>query len=124
MDKKRVEGIREVFKPVFDRVLGIVVYGSLAKGNYSDRSDIDICIIAPHEDSKKLYRETLLLNYDIRIFESMPLYLKMEVIKNHRIVYAKDIYKLYEYFYPFRKLWNDQEFRQRISKKEALHIFS
>ncbi len=90
MDKKEVGTIKENFEPLFGRVLGIVIYGSLAKGDYSERSDIDLCIIAPGEDNKKLYRETLPLNYDI----------------------------------PLRKLWRDQELRQRITTKEARYIFN
>lgn len=48
----------------------------------------------------------------------MPLYLKIEVIKNHEIVYAKNIADLYEYFYMYRKIWKDQEYRNRISEED------
>ncbi len=41
----------------------------------------------------------------------MPLYLKMAVIEEGVVVYAKDILELYEYFYFFRKLWEDQKSR-------------
>ena len=103
--------------------MGILVYGSAAKGEENKRSDIDICIVAPDEDSYKIFKETLHLNYDIKIFELMPLYLKIKVIENHKVLYTKDICELYEYFYFFRKLWEDQKHRQKISKEEALYIF-
>jgi len=47
--------------------------------------------------------------YDVRVFESMPLYLKMAVIVHGVVVHARAIYELYEYFYMFRKLWEDQK---------------
>lgn len=34
------------------------------------------------------------------------------------VVYCKDILELYEYFYFFRKLWKDQERRNRLTKEE------
>jgi len=123
MDKRDIERIKRDLEFLFDKVLGILVYGSIAKDEENERSDIDICIVAPNKDSSKIFKETLPLNYDIKIFELMPLYLKMEVIENHKILYAEDIHELYEYFYFFRKLWNDQKHRQKITKEEALHIF-
>lgn len=123
MDKTGIERVKTDLEFLFNKVLGIVVYGSIAKGEENERSDIDVCIIAPNEDSSKIFKETLPLNYDIKIFELMPLYLKMEVIENHKIIYTKNICELYEYFYFFRKLWNDQKHRQKLSKEEILYIF-
>jgi predicted nucleotidyltransferase len=44
--------------------------------------------------------------------------MKKEVISNHKIIFARDVSELYEYFYFFRKLWNEQEIRQNISIHE------
>jgi len=123
MDKRNIDKIKREFEFLFDKVLGILIYGSAAKEEENKRSDIDICIVAPDEDSYKIFKETLHLNYDIKIFELMPLYLKIKVIENHKVLYTKDICELYEYFYFFRKLWKDQKHRQKISKEEALYIF-
>jgi len=56
--------------------------------------------------------------YDIRIFELMPLYLKMRVIEEGVIVYSRDVLELCEYFYPFPRIWGDQEHRQTLSREE------
>ncbi len=124
MDRTDIERIKKDFEFLSDQVLAIVVYGSRAKDEETERSDIDVCIVAPHRDSSQIYKETLPLVYDIKIFELMPLYLKMKVIENHKIVYTSDLLEFYEYLYFFRKLWKDQEHRQKITKEEALHIFS
>lgn len=123
MDKKIIRKIKNDFKSFESRVLGIILYGSQHKGTQTERSDIDICIIAPDENPKILFKEMLPLNYDIKIFETMPLFLKMQVIQHHTILYTKDRYALYEYFYSFRKLWDDQKKRQQVTRKEALHMF-
>jgi predicted nucleotidyltransferase len=124
MDKKIIDKIKNDFKPASKKALGIVLYGSLVKGKSTNRSDIDICIVAPHENPMTLVKETLPLKYDVKIFETMPLFLQIQVIHHHKIIYAKDRYGLYEYFYGFRKLWDDQKQRQTITRKEALQMFS
>ena len=123
MDKGDIERIKKDFEFLSERVLAVVIYGSQAKDEETERSDTDVCIVAPNTDRTRVYKETLHLEYDIKIFELMPLFLKMEVIDNHEKVYTRDILDFYEYLYFFRKLWKDQEHRQKITKEEALHIF-
>ncbi|MGA9098275.1 MAG: hypothetical protein WB392_05015 [Methanotrichaceae archaeon] len=57
---------------------------------------VDICVVAPGTDSMVLERKALSLirddHWDIRVFELMPLYLKMAVIEEGVIVYAEDMY--------------------------------
>ena len=123
MDKCDIERMKRDFEALSEKVLAVVVYGSRAKNEETERSDIDVCVVAPNADSFKIFRETLNLDYDIRVFELMPLYLKREVIENHEIVFTRDILDFYEYLYFFRKLWKDQEHRQKITKEEALRMF-
>jgi len=59
-----------------------LLYGSLAAGVDSERSDIDISIVAPVIDDKIGFSRRILSNvrdarYDVRVFELMPLYLKV-----------------------------------------------
>ena len=66
--------------------MGILIYGSMAKGEGNERSDIDICIVSPSVKDKIGFSRTILANvrderYDVRVFELMPLYLKIEVIE-------------------------------------------
>ena len=106
--KKELIKIKEIF--------AIMLYGSYAKNEQNVRSDIDICLVLKtnnKEKIKKVYKETLILSgksekYDIKIFESLPLKIKFEVISAGKIIYAKNIPELQEYFYFYRKLWNDQ----------------
>jgi len=112
-----------------DLILGIMLYGSAAKGEQTERSDIDLCVVAPKVDDRIRFSRSIMAQvkegrYDVRLFELLPLYLKMEVIEYGKVVYARDIYALYEYFYFFRKLWADQKGRQMLSKDDALRLFT
>jgi len=40
----------------------------------------------------------------------LPLYIQIDIIKNHKVVYGNEL-ELSEYFYQFRKLWKDMEYR-------------
>ncbi|MGB2726943.1 MAG: nucleotidyltransferase domain-containing protein [Halobacteriota archaeon] len=121
--------VREDFKFLFNEVWGVLLYGSVAKEENDERSDIDICVVAPSVDNKIRFSRWILSNirderYDVRVFELMPLYLKREVFEYGEVVYARDIYELYEYFYTFRKLWEDQKQRQMLTKEETLRLFT
>jgi hypothetical protein len=54
--------------------------------------------------------------FDVRLFELMPLYLKMAVIEQGLVVISRDALELYEYFYPFCSIWGDQKHRQILSR--------
>jgi predicted nucleotidyltransferase len=129
MDKEEIKRrVKKDFEPLLDDVLGILLYGSLAAGVDSERSDIDISIVAPAIDDKSGFSRRILSSvrdarYDVRVFELMPLYLKAEVVEKGEIIYTKNIFKLYEYFYYFRKIWDDQKRRQKLSKNEVLQLF-
>lgn len=121
MDKDE-DQIKRDLKSLQRHALAILLYGSKVRNESTERSDVDICVVAPNADHKELYREILRISgkggYDIKLFEKLPLFMKMEVIKNHKIIYTKNIRDLYEYFYRFRKLWKDQEHRQSLTDKE------
>ncbi|MDI6917910.1 MAG: hypothetical protein QMC80_08975, partial [Thermoplasmatales archaeon] len=46
--------------------------------------------------------------YDVKIFEKLPLYIKIDVIKNHYTIFGDEVGLSY-YFYKFRKEWQDAE---------------
>lgn len=94
-----------------DEAQGILLYGSCAMNTANERSDIDICLIKP--------RTTGILNrifqkvggrYDIKIFEDLPLYVKMGVIENYRVIYGNESSISY-YLYHFRKNWEYMKHR-------------
>ena len=118
-----------LFLSLRDDILAILLYGSVAKGEETQRSDIDICIISPSCKDKlgllnEIYRKLDVFSkkYDVRFFEELPLYIQINIIENNQIICTKDVYELYEYFYYFRKLWEDQAMRQKVTPAEMAEI--
>jgi uncharacterized protein len=105
------------------QVLGALLYGSCVRGEAWPGSDIDLCIVAPQAaDRAALWREFIShirdSRYDVHIFELLPLHIKMAVIEEGLVVFSNDTLELYEYFYPFRREWEDQKHRQMVSPEE------
>lgn len=128
VDKELLKTILEDFSDVIEnkQILGILLFGSYANDQETNRSDIDICVVAPDEKSHNLLSyiwrkvNTASKQYDVRVFSELPLYIKIEIITNGLLLYSPNKFDLYEYFYRYRKLWADQKHRQNISKEEIL----
>ena len=94
----------------------VVVFGSYASNNTNVRSDIDIAVITRTNNRSRCIKiwKGLLGRappvYDIRIFELLPLQIKISVIENYEVVFGNRL-DLSEYFYSFRKLWRDTKHR-------------
>lgn len=98
-------------------VLAILLFGSTARDQPLAR-DIDICIVAPRIGDKaslllKALSKVRRPGYDIWLFEELPLYMKVEVIRNHRVLHCRRLEELYDYFANIMALWRDQEVRIR-----------
>ncbi len=113
MDKGKIESDFEFLKSD-DEVLAILVFGSSVKGREHSRSDVDICVVAPEQNPWEILREvysevdTEGNDYDVHTFEELSLKMKHSVMEDHVPVWIRDHGKLKEYFYRYRKLWQDQ----------------
>ncbi|MBA7518231.1 hypothetical protein ES705_10300 [subsurface metagenome] len=115
-----------------ERILAVLLFGSGAKEQADGRSDRDFCIVAPEIRNKKdmsvvlrrIYENIDVSGkrYDTWLFEELPLYMKVQVIENHKVVFCRDLPSLYEYFYFYRKVWGDQKHRQELDKEELMGI--
>ncbi|KXB03495.1 hypothetical protein AKJ48_03830 [candidate division MSBL1 archaeon SCGC-AAA261O19] len=113
MDKEQVKKDFEFLKDD-ERVLSVLVFGSQITGRTHERSDIDVCIVAPDADPwgvlKQVFSkiDTEKKNYDVHVFEEFTLRLKHYVMENYETLWTRDKSELETYFYSHRKLWNDQ----------------
>lgn len=94
----------------------VVVYGSYATNNFTSRSDIDIAVITkkknPHQNIeiwKKVLKRTKPI-YQLNIFELLPLQIKADIIDKYIVIFGNRI-DISEYFYHYRKLWEDMKHR-------------
>ena len=111
--KKDLEFIKE-------EVEGVLLFGSAAKGELSKRSDIDLALVRPSNKSV-LFRvfERVGGKYDVKIFDDLPLHIKMDIIKNHQIILGDEV-ELSYYFYRIRKEWKDMEYRIKSNQFKSV----
>ncbi len=109
MNKKTVLLIKESKKD--KRILSIILFGSTARGKKN--RDIDICIVlykktSNLEMSKIRLKFSLILreNYDIHVFQQLPLYIRKEILKDGKILISKNNKKLYEIAFQTIKEFN------------------
>jgi len=92
----------------------VVVYGSYVKEK--SIRDIDIAVITKikNKDENLKIWENFIGRfpqiYDIKIFELMPLTIKISIMNNYEVIFGNPL-DISEYFYFYRKLWNDQKYR-------------
>jgi predicted nucleotidyltransferase len=112
--------LKKDFEFIRDEVEGVLLFGSAAKGELSKRSDIDIALVRP-KNKRVLLRvfERLGGKYDVKIFEDLPLYIKMDIIKNHQIIFGDEV-ELSYYFYRLRKEWKDMEYRIKSNQFKSV----
>ncbi len=116
MEKNNKEKIREDFEFIKDDVEAVLLFGSIVKGESHNASDIDVCLVNPKNKNVliKVF-ERHGGKYDVKIFEDLPLYIQIEIIKNHEVLIGDDV-ELSYYFYKTRKIWKDME--KRIRKNQ------
>ncbi len=85
-------------------VLAVMLFGSAARNQTTTMSDIDICIFLKSDikDKHKMAEKRLeyLINapdkFDIQIFQLLPLYIRVRVLKEGKILYCRNIKQLYD----------------------------
>ncbi|MCF2138485.1 MAG: nucleotidyltransferase domain-containing protein [Candidatus Lokiarchaeota archaeon] len=94
----------------------MVLFGSQVEGGNRPNSDYDIAILIYSENEQEtspIFQKFLPYNfkpYEIHIFETLPIQIQISVIKNYKVVFG-DPLEISEYFYGFRKRWDDCKHR-------------
>ncbi|MHA1453128.1 MAG: nucleotidyltransferase domain-containing protein [Promethearchaeota archaeon] len=87
------------------RILGVILYGSVATGELHEKSDVDICIVAPNQKFRPIYLTILdnlkgdIDSFDIHFFEDLPLLIRWDIIDQGIVLFTKDMGELTEYYY-------------------------
>lgn len=123
--KELMAQINRDFDKFKDKILGILLFGSVITGTETERSDVDVCVVVGRKNVKEIFdlllESGLTGKYDIKIFESLSLKIKGEILENHVVVWAKDKGELSYYLHKYRKIWEDQKL---ALKKIGLEIFT
>ena len=96
-------------------VLAVMLFGSRARGDEDPTSDVDICLVLQPGCCKesKLSRKRLeylkLFDFDIQVFQQLPLYIRKRVLKEGEALFCRDEEVLYEV--AFRTAQQIEDFR-------------
>ncbi len=130
MSSLKIDNLAETLKPLKEKY-ELVLYGSEVEGGVRPDSDIDIGVITREtniETNIKIQKELLgifPLNFDVRVFELFPIYIQISIIETYQVIFG-DILEISEYFYSFRKKWDDCKHRilsnQFSSYRERLNL--
>jgi len=93
-------------------VLAVMLFGSVARGESSDHSDIDICLVLypkrwQLEELARKRWEYLCFDLDIKIFQQLPLYVRRRVLKEGIVLLVKNEDQLYELAFRTAKEFED-----------------
>lgn len=118
--------VAPVLRAVAPRALALYLWGSHARGEAHERSDVDVCVVGgPGADLDAVYRSVLqglsttTSELDVKLFEDLPLYLKGEILDEGRVLWTRDPQALDEYLWMTRKLWRDARRRHVVDPEDV-----
>jgi len=83
-------------------VLAVVLFGSVARGEATARSDVDVCLVLDGAGVSRRRRAEKRLDYlaeadlDVQVFRDLPLYIRTRVLAEGRVLYCRAEDRLYE----------------------------
>ena len=97
------------------QIIAVLVFGSYARENGRKESyrDIDLCLVLDKRytdsemfDKKLRYIPLLPDKFDVNLFQQLPLYIRMRVLKEGKVILCKNEDLLYEIAYSTIKEFN------------------
>ena len=85
-------------------ILGVMVFGSFARGEARPSSDIDVCLILHPKFSGNFSKKKLEYlsladdKVDIHVFQQLPSYVRVRVLRDGKLLLSKDYEKLLSIF--------------------------
>jgi uncharacterized protein len=81
-------------------VCAVILFGSVAKGVSNSLSDVDVCIVLKDKldflaMSLKKLEYLSLADYDVSIFQQLPLYIRQRVIQEGKVLLCSSEERLY-----------------------------
>ena len=82
-------------------VLAVILFGSETRGEARAESDVDVCLVLEDKRLDTLGQSQKRMGYlasvdlDIQIFQQIPLYLRVRVLREGKVLFCRDEDKLY-----------------------------
>lgn len=83
-------------------ILAVFLFGSLARSVDYKGSDIDICLVLEPDSYTSIELSQKKLEYldsfdmDVQIFQQLPLYIRIRIVKEGKTLFCRDEHKLYQ----------------------------
>jgi hypothetical protein len=96
-------------------VLAVILFGSEARGEARAGSDVDVCLVLEDKrldtlgQSQKRIAYLASYDFDIQIFQQIPLHLRVRVLREGKVLFCRDEDKLYAM--AFRTAQHFEDFR-------------
>ncbi|GAF98013.1 unnamed protein product [marine sediment metagenome] len=125
MKSPKIEEMKEILKPLKE-YLEVILFGSAVEGGMRPESDIDIAVISRKKNKNQniVLQKSILgrlpLKFDVRIFELYPIDIQISIINNYEVIFG-DLLEISEYFYYFRKKWDDCKHRILSNQFTSYH---
>lgn len=81
-------------------VLAVLLFGSVARGEETPLSDIDVCLVlteaaaARASDKRREYLGAF--DLDVQVFQALPLYVRSRVLREGQVLLSRDDDRLYD----------------------------
>jgi len=108
-----------------EQILAVFLFGSSARNENCKESDIDICFLMEDGsyNSAQLFQKRMdylkLFNMDIQIFQQLPLYIRIRIIKEGKVLFCRNEDRLYETAFRALREFSDFEHIYRDYLKEV-----
>jgi len=93
---KLIEAVRQD-----EEITAVILFGSIARDEATAVSDIDVCLVLKSGRYRAKYLSEKKLHYlkksdfDIQIFQQLPLYIRKRILKEGKILFCRDEDDLY-----------------------------
>ncbi len=83
-------------------ILAVILFGSAGRGELTETSDIDICLVLQGEVKDIMRAFSKRMEYlrfgrvDAHIFQHLPLYIRRRVLREGKVLFVRDEEALYE----------------------------
>ena len=116
------KNVKEILGKRLDRLLqkarvdtsvcAVILFGSVAKGVNNSLSDVDVCLVLNDKldfltMSLKKLEYLSLVDYDVSIFQQLPLYIRRRVIEEGDVLLCRSEERLYELVFKTIKEFGD-----------------
>lgn len=84
-----------------EQILALMLFGSRARHEHVDPSDVDVCLVlspskyGAKELSQKKLEYLTGSDLDIHVYQQLPLYIRVRVLKEGKVLYCRDEDQLY-----------------------------